>query len=121
VRGGLGFRWRQSVLVRRNIMRWIMIDALERNRAPRTEDQQTGGWRAVAAAWAVLLFLLLLFAGVNAVACPRGDAGVHRRLAADAIPQHDPCVGAGVPSAPDVDGCRIIPLGRNWAGYANYW
>jgi hypothetical protein len=108
-------------LVRRNIMRWIMIDALERNRADSREDRRTGGWSAVAAAWAVLLIFLLLLAGVSAVACPRADAGMHRHFAAAVIPQHDPCVGAGLSSAPDVDGCKVIPLGRNWAGYANYW
>jgi hypothetical protein len=108
-------------LVRRNIMRWIMIDALEGNRAQFRDDQQAGGWRVVAAAWGILLFFMLLLAGVNAVACPRADAGTHRHIAAAVIPQHDPCVGAGLPSAPDVDGCKVIPLGRNWAGYATYW
>jgi len=98
-----------------------MIDALERNRAQFSEDQQAGGWPVVAAAWTVLLFFVLLLAGVNAVACPRADAGTHRHFAAAMIPQHDPCVGANLPSALDVGGCKIIPLGRNWAGYANYW
>jgi hypothetical protein len=64
---------------------------------------------------------LLLFAGFSAVACPRTEARAHTHLAATVIPQHDPCVGPGLLSAHDVDGCKIIPLGRNWAGYANYW
>jgi hypothetical protein len=97
-----------------------MIDAFERDRPHTVEDRQIGGWQGVVSAWALLLLFLLLLAGVSAVACPRSDPQPHRHLAA-AIPQHDPCVGAGVPSAPDVDGCKVIPLGRNWAGYANYW
>lgn len=98
-----------------------MIDALERNRAEFREDQQAGGWRVVAAAWTVLLFFMLLLAGVNAVACPRADAGRHRHIAAAVIPQHDPCVGADLPSAPDLGGCKSIPRGRNWTSYATYW
>src|SRR4029077_17945663 len=65
--------------------------------------------------------LLLLFAGVSAVACPRSEAQLHRHLAAAAIPQHDPCVGAAVRSAPGVDGCKIVPLGQHLVGYASYW
>ncbi len=98
-----------------------MIDAIERERAQPADDRQIGGWRVVAAAWAVLLLFLLLLAGVSAVACPRADAGPHRHLASAVIPQHDPCVAPGIPSAQGVDGCKTIPLGQSWASYGNYW
>ena len=97
-----------------------MIDALERNRAEFRENQQAGGWRVVAAAWALLLFFMLLLAAVNAAACPRANPGTHRHIAAAVIPQHDPCVGADLPSVPDLDGCKSIPPVRNWTSYANY-
>ena len=90
-----------------------MIDAIERERAPERDDRQIGGWQVVASAWAVLLLFLLLLAGVSAVACPPAETHPHRHLAAAAIPQHDPCVGPGVPSAQGVDGCKTIPLGHN--------
>jgi hypothetical protein len=96
-----------------------MIDAIER--AHDSVDRQVGGWRGVVSAWGLLLLFLLLLAGVSAVACPRSEPQPHRHLAAVTIPQHDPCVGPGLPSAPDVDGCKIIPLSRNWAGYDTYW
>ncbi|HEX4617190.1 MAG TPA: hypothetical protein VH230_14885 [Stellaceae bacterium] len=98
-----------------------MIDAIELERAQPTEDRQIGGWRVVAGAWAVLLFFLLLLAGVSAVACPRADARPHRHLAAAVIPQHHPCVGPGLSSAQGVDGCKTIPLSRNWADDSTYW
>jgi len=98
-----------------------MIDAIERDRMHDGVDRQIGGWRVVASAWGLLLLLLLLFAGVSAVACPRSEAKLHRHLAAAAIPQHDPCVGAAVRSAPGVDGCKIVPLGQHLVGYASYW
>lgn len=109
------------VVVRRNIMRQTMIDAIEREGADESDDRQIGGWRVVASAWALVLLFLLLLAGVSAVACPRADSHAQRRLASAVIPQHDPCVGPGVPSAQGVDGCKTIPLGQNWTSAGTYW
>ncbi len=106
-------------MVRCNIERQIMIDAIEREGAGDSDDRQIGGWRVVAAAWALLLLFLVLLAGVSAVACPRADT--HPHLASAVIPQHDPCVGPGIPSAQGVDGCKTIPLGQSWASYGTYW
>jgi hypothetical protein len=107
--------------MRCNIVRQIMIDAIEREPTQPTDDRQTGGWRVVAAAWAVVLLFLLLLAGVGAVACPRADTHPPRHLASAVIPQHHPCVGPGVPSAQGVDGCKTIPLGQNWISAGTYW
>jgi hypothetical protein len=107
--------------MRCNIVRQIMIDAIEREPAQPTDDRQIGGWRVVAAAWAVVLLFLLLLAGVSAVACPRADTHPQRHLASAVIPQHHPCVGPGVPSAQGVDGCKTIPLGQNWTSAGTYW
>ena len=98
-----------------------MIDAIEREPAQPTDDRQIGGWRVVAAAWALLLLFLLLLAGVSAVACTRADTHPQRHLASAVIPQHDPCVGPGVPSAQGVDGCKTIPVGQNWTSAGTYW
>ena len=98
-----------------------MIDAIELEPAQLADDRQIGGWRVVAAAWAVPLLFLLLLAGVNAVACPRADTHPLRHLASAVIPQHDPCVGPGVPSAQGVDGCKTVPLGQNWTTAGPYW
>jgi hypothetical protein len=107
--------------MRCNIVRQIMIDAIEREPTQPTVDRQIGGWRVVAAAWAVVLLFLLLLAGVGAVACPRADTHPQRHLASVVIPQHHPCVGPGVPSAQGVDGCKTIPLGQNWTSAGTYW
>ena len=109
------------VVVRRNIMRQTMIDAIEREGADESDDRQIGGWRVVASAWALVLLFLLLLAGVSAVACPRADSHAQLHLASAVIPQHDPCVGPGVPSAQGVDGCKTIPLGQNWTSAGTYW
>ncbi len=97
-----------------------MIDAIELERAQPADDRQIGGWQVVAAAWALLLLLVLLLAGVSAVACPRADSHPRRHLASAVIPQHDPCVGFGLPSAQDVDGCKTIPLGQNGMSAGTY-
>jgi hypothetical protein len=107
--------------MRCNIVRQIMIDAIEREGAHESDDRQIGSWRVVAAALVVLLFFLLLLAGVSAVACTRADSHPQRHLASAVIPQHHPCVGPGVPSAQGVDGCKTIPLGQNWTSAGTYW
>ena len=94
-----------------------MIDAIERERAQPADDRQIGNWRIVASAWALLLLFLLLFAGVSAVACPRGISQPHRHLARVSIPEHDPCGGSGIPSAHTIDGCAGAPISENRSAY----
>ena len=98
-----------------------MIDAIERELAQPADDREIGRWRDIASAWVLVLFFLLLLAGVSAVACPRADTRPQRHLASAVIPQHDPCVGPGVPSAQGVDGCKTIPLRQNWTTVGAYW
>jgi len=93
-----------------------MIDAIELEREPET-GPQIGSWRVVASAWGFLGVLLLLMAGVSAAACPRSDSHPHRQVARAVIPQHDPCIGPGIPSAPDIDGCKTIPLNQSLSAY----
>jgi hypothetical protein len=107
--------------MRCNIVRQIMIDAIELEPAKSADDRQIGGWRVVAAAWAVLLLFLLMLAGVSAVACTRADSHPQRHRTSAVIPHHHPCVGSGVPSAQGVDGCKTIPLRQNWTTAGTYW
>jgi hypothetical protein len=109
-------------MLRCNIVRQVMFDGIE---IVGTHDdgseRQVGGWRVVASAWAVVLVFLILLGGVSAVACQHGGAAPLRPLAGAVIPQHDPCVGPGIPSAQGMDGCKTIPLVQNWANYSNFW
>ena len=75
-----------------------------------SRDSQSSNWRLVASAWAVGLFFLMLFAAVEATAC-RASAPHHSasRVARAVIPQHDPCVELGVPSAANINGCESVP------------
>jgi len=50
-----------------------MIESIALDRGYESTSRQIGGWRAVASAWALIGVLLLLLAGVSAVACPRSD------------------------------------------------
>jgi hypothetical protein len=102
-------------LLRRNIMRQIMIDSIERTGD--TGGWEGGGWRGVLSAWALVLLFLLALAAVGAVACPRGGSQPHHHLAGAVIPQHDPCTGLGIPSAPGVDGCKTIPVSQDRSAY----
>jgi hypothetical protein len=68
-------------------------------------ERAAGGWRGIAAAWAVVLVVLLLFAGYSAAQ----SAAPHRaaRPAMQAvIPRHDPlCDGIGAIAAPAPEAC----------------
>jgi hypothetical protein len=86
---------------------------------PRTErdhDMQTaGGWHVVVSAWVLVLLFSLLLAAAGAMACQRSQPAPHRHLAGAVIPQHDPCAGSGIPSAPSVDGCKRAPITPDWS------
>jgi hypothetical protein len=99
-----------SSLLRRNIMRQIMIDAIERQHTEPTGEDCGPAWRIVVSAWLLVFFCALLLAGVSAVAGPRSASHHHLKVAGATIPQHDPCSGLGVPSAYTVDGCTGVPL-----------
>jgi hypothetical protein len=111
-------RGRSNYLLQCNMMGCIMIEGMDHERGHEIAPRQTGGWRAVLAAWALLLVLASLAAGAKAMTCRAGISHPDRHLAGVVIPQHDPCIEASVPSAPGVDGCQAIPLNQQrWA----YW
>jgi hypothetical protein len=94
-----------------------MVENLERDLQQAGNDRQFGNWRVVVSAWALVLLFVVLLAGVSAVACLRGSAQPNRHLSGAVIPQHDPCSGPGVPSAPAIDGCRNIPFSQDRSAY----
>jgi hypothetical protein len=76
---------------------------------PKTEplfDRHSEGWRGVVSAWALVILLVMLFAGVQALACQVVSAPRPPKLAGAVIPRHDPAsAGVGVPCAAPLDEC----------------
>jgi len=100
------------------MMGCIMIEGMELERRHEGASRPSGGWRAVLAAWALVLVFAFLVAGAKAMTCRTGISHPDRHLAGAVIPQHDPCIEASAPSAPGVDGCQAVPLSQQqWA----YW
>jgi hypothetical protein len=109
------------ILLRRNIARQVMFDGIDARLAEESIDRRDSSWRIVASAWAFVLALMVLLAGAGALAYLHHHAQPDHLLAGAVIPQHDPCVGPGVASAPGVDGCESAPLRRDFSGWSNYW
>jgi len=69
-------------------------------------DQHSGGWRGVVSAWALVVLLVVLLAGTQAVASHRTLTSSHVTLAGAVIPRHDPAsAGVGVPCAGPLEEC----------------
>src|SRR5215831_16218637 len=88
------------IVLRRNIARQVMFDGIDARLAEESIDRRDGSWRVVASAWALVLALMVVLAGAVAMACLHDHAQPDHLLAGAVIPQHDPCVGPGVASAP---------------------
>jgi hypothetical protein len=70
------------------------------------EPERSGGWRVVASAWALVLLLVVMFAGAEALASHRTAAPGHGRLAGAVIPRHDPASAVvGIPCAAPLEKC----------------
>jgi hypothetical protein len=108
-------------LLRRNKTRRIMFDRIDIGREQDGRERQVGGWRVVASAWVLVLVFLLLLGGVSAVAGQHRGAAPLRPPIGAFIPQHDPCSGPGVPSAPGRDGCKSIQLTPDRSHWSDYW
>jgi hypothetical protein len=90
------------ILLRRNIARQVMFDGIDARLAEESIDRRDGSWRTVASAWALVLALMVVLAGGGAMAFLHSHSQPDRPLAGSVIPQHDPCVGPGVASAPGI-------------------
>ena len=72
-------------------------------------DRHSGGWRGVVSAWALVLLLGMLFAGMQALACPHAAAPSRAKLAGAVIPRHDPAsAGVGIPCAAPLEECGKV-------------
>jgi hypothetical protein len=94
-----------------------MINDLGGGRELDSDDRHFGNWRIVVSAWALVLLFVMLLAAVEAVACRAGVPHPKAHLAGAVIPQRDPCVGAGIPSAAGVDGCASVPVSEDRSAY----
>lgn len=87
-----------------------MFDGIDARLDEGIVDRQARSWDALASAWVLVLVLMVLLAGVGALACLRNASQPDRPPAGAVIPQHDPCSGPGLRSAPGTDGCENMPL-----------
>ena len=67
-----------------------MVDSINPERQPDCTDRLPGSWRAVAAAWALVALLMVLFTGAEAFAARYATAPGHAHVAGAVIPRHDP-------------------------------
>ena len=82
-----------------------MLEGVEPKPEP-VGDRHSAGWRGVASAWALVLLLVILFAGTQALASRRITAASQATLAGAVIPRHDAAsTGVGVPCAAPLDAC----------------
>lgn len=83
-----------------------MPDEIELGRGAAPAESQFSGWRVVASAWLVAILLLVLFAGVQAVASLHTSSPHRAGLAGAVIPRHDPsCPGADAATLPSSQSC----------------
>ena len=69
-------------------------------------DPQSGGWRGIVSAWALVILLVMLLAGTQAMAAHHSAGQDHAKLAGAVIPRHDPAsAGVGVPCAAPLEQC----------------
>jgi hypothetical protein len=62
-----------------------------------------GGWRVIAAAWAIAMIVVVLFGGVQALASRHSTIPTQQQLAGAMIPRHDSSCGVAA-SAPN---CQV--------------
>ena len=67
-----------------------MVDSMNPEPQPDGTDRLPGSWRAIAAAWALVVLLVVLSAGAEAFAARHGTAPGHARVTGAVIPRHDP-------------------------------
>ncbi len=59
-------------------------------------ERSFGGWRVIAAAWALAIVVVMLFSGVQALASRHAAEAQQTRLIGAMIPRHDPsCIPSG--------------------------
>jgi hypothetical protein len=67
-----------------------MLDDIRREPEPELKDRLSAGWRVVIAAWALVVLLVVLSAGAEALASRHHAAPYKIDVAGAVIPRHDP-------------------------------
>jgi hypothetical protein len=67
-----------------------MVDSINPEPQPNFTDRLPGSWRAVAAAWALVVLLVVLSAGAEAFAARHATTPGRVHVAGAVIPRHDP-------------------------------
>ncbi len=75
-----------------------MVDDVKREPEPEGKDRLSVSWRVVIAAWALVVLLVVLSAGAEALASRHRAAPQQADLVGAVIPRHDPA-------------CAVIPSG----------
>jgi len=98
-----------------------MLEGVEPKPEP-MGDRHSAGWRGIASAWALVLLLIILFAGTQALASRRNTAASPATLAGAVIPRHDVAsAGVGVPCAAPLEACgRVATAGIPEMSYPSY-
>jgi len=92
-----------------------MVEGFGRVREPEGVDRLFRSWRAVVSAWAIVLGIVILLAGVYAFrGSPVATNAVRSAVQAGAvIPRHDPvCTGAVLAEASPPESCRAAAAAR---------
>ena len=67
-----------------------MVDSINPEPQPDCADRLPGSWRAIAAAWALVALLMVLFTGAEAFAARHAVAPGRAHVIGAVIPRHDP-------------------------------
>jgi hypothetical protein len=86
-----------------------MSESVRQAREEERQNRNFCDWRGIFAAWAIVVFVVMLFIGVQAVAALRGATPQQASFAGAArVPRHDPaCAGPVVPNASADSQCRL--------------
>lgn len=78
-----------------------MSESVKQTREEERRDQNFGDWPGIFSAWAIAVFVVMLFIGVQAIAALRGVSPHQASFAGAAqVPRHDPaCAGPVVANA----------------------
>jgi hypothetical protein len=84
-----------------------MSESMNHLSQPEYRDSGYGTGRIAVSAWVIVAFVILLFAGVQALASLHGVSPRQASLTGAFVPRHDPdCAGPRIPNAAAGDQCR---------------
>ena len=85
-----------------------MVHDVRREPAPSSKDGLSAGWRAVIAAWALVVLLVVLSTGAEALAARHRTAAHRADVAGAIIPRHDPaCAEVPTGACPGFDSILV--------------